>query len=189
MVSCVEQIKNPYLFKVGHTALERAITTPPHHLLNVDETLLDEKLGDLKILATTMAANGIMTHQDTILTINLKSVEAFQKNNPDADKFTSTILHETMHLGQICSDAKCTAQDITARVGPCFQWESLSPHALFWKWYVEGIAEHLKMDILGEAEPSVNEPFVRTLDAMSVALLPTYDPATIYQQTLSADLT
>lgn len=153
----------------------------------INEALLDEKLGDLKILATTMAANGIMTHQDTILAVNLKSVEAWQQNNPDADKFTSTILHETMHLGQISSDSERLAQGVTVRVGPCFQWEERTPHALFWEWYVEGSAEHLKMDILGETEPSVYEPYVRTLNAMSVALLPTCDPGTIYQLTMQTN--
>ena len=155
--------------------------------LGVDETLLDEKLGDLKILATSMSANGIMTHQDTILAINLKSVEAFQNSSGEADKFTGTVLHEVMHLGQISSDAERAARDIAVRVGPCFQWEDVVPHALFWEWYVEGSAEHLKMDIREETVPSVYEPFVRTLDAMSVALLPTHDPAGIYQQTLNAD--
>ena len=44
------------------------------------------------------------------------------------------------------------------------------------------------MDILNEAKPSVYEPYVRQLDAMSVALLPTGDPGTIYLQTLNEDL-
>ena len=155
---------------------------------NVDETLLDEKLWNLKILAMTMPANGIMTHQDTILAINLKSVEAFQKSSPDADKFTGTILHEVMHLGQVSSDGERIAKEITVRVGPCLQWEEIAPYALFWEWYVEGGAEHLKMDIRGDEFPSVYEPYVRQLDGMSVALLPTCDPGTIDLQTLHADL-
>lgn len=154
---------------------------------NVDETLLDEKLGNLKILAMTMPANGIMTHQDTILAINLKSVEAFQKSSPDADKFTGTILHEVMHLGQVSSDGERIAKEITVRVGPCLQWEEVAPYALFWEWYVEGGAEHLKMDIQEEEKPSVYEPYVRQLDGMSVALLPSCDPGTVYLQTLNAD--
>lgn len=154
----------------------------------IDEKLLDEKLGDLKILTTTMSANGIMTHQDTVLAVNLKSVEAFQKSSPDGDKFTSTILHEVMHLGQVSSDGERLAKNINVRVGPCIQWEDTTPYALFWEWYVEGSAEHLKMDILGDKKPSVYEPYVRSLDAMSVALLPVYTPETIYQQTLYADL-
>lgn len=156
--------------------------------MGTDEALLDEKLGDLKVLSGSMAANGIMTHQDTILAINPKSVEAFQNASGEADKFTGTVLHEVMHLGQISSDAERTRQGITVRVGPCIQWEELTPYALFWEWYVEGSAEHLKMDLREEAVPSVYEPFVRTLNTMSVALLPAYDPATIYRQTLNADL-
>lgn len=155
---------------------------------NVDETLLDEKLGNLKILATTMSVNGIMTHQDTILAINLKLVEAFQKSSPDADKFTSTILHEVMHLGQISSGGERIAKSITVRVGPCLQWEEIAPYALFWEWYVEGGAEHLQMDIRDEEKPSVYEPYVRQLDTMSVAQLPTCAPGTIHLQTLNAEL-
>ena len=156
--------------------------------MGTDEALLDEKLGDLKVLSVSMAANGIMTHQDTILAINPKSVEAFQNSSGEADKFTGTVLHEVMHLGQVSSDAERTQQDITVRVGPCIQWDDLMPHALFWEWYVEGSAEHLKMDIQGGTVPSVYESYVRTLDTMSTAMLPTRDPATIYQQTLNADL-
>lgn len=170
------------VFNIVCTGIEQLLA------MGTDEALLDEKLGDLKVLSGSMAANGMMTHQDTILAINLKSVEAFQNATGEEDKFTGTILHEVMHLGQISSDAERTRQGFTVRVGPCIQWEGLTPYALFWEWYVEGSAEHLKMDIRGDATPSVYEPYVRTLNAMSVALLPTYDPATIYQQTLNADL-
>ena len=154
----------------------------------VDETLLDEKLGDLKILATSKSANGIMTHQDTILAINLKSIEAVQKSSQEADKFTGTILHEVMHLGQVSSDGERLAKKIDVRVGPCIQWADTIPDAMFWEWYVEGSAEHLKMDILNTEVPSVYEPYVRVLDAMSVVLLPVHAPGTIYQQTLQADI-
>lgn len=170
------------VFSIVCTGIEQLLA------MGTDEALLDEKLGDLKVLSGSMAANGIMTHQDTILAINPKSVEAFQNASGEADKFTGTVLHEVMHLGQISSDAERTRQGITVRVGPCIQWEALTPHALFWEWYVEGSAEHLKMDMQGETVPSVYEPFVRTLDTMSVALLPTCDPATVYRQTLNADL-
>lgn len=170
------------VFSIVCTGIEQMLA------MGTDEALLDEKLGDLKVLSGSMAANGIMTHQDTILAINPKSVEAFRNAVGETDKFTGTVLHEVMHLGQISSDAERTQQDITVRVGPCIQWEELTPYALFWEWYVEGSAEHLKMDMQGETVPSVYEPFVRTLDTMSVALLPTYDPATIYRQTLNADL-
>lgn len=170
------------VFNIVCTGIEQLLA------MGTDEALLDEKLGNLKVLAVSMAANGIMTHQDTILAINPKSVEAFQNSSGEADKFTGTVLHEVMHLGQISSDAERTQQDITVRVGPCIQWDDLTPHALFWEWYVEGSAEHLKMDIQGGTVPSVYESFVRALDTMSVALLPAYDPATIYQQTLNADL-
>ena len=170
------------VFDIVCTGIEQLLA------MGTDEALLDEKLGDLKVLSVSMAANGIMTHQDTILAINPKSVEAFQNSSGEADKFTGTVLHEVMHLGQVSSDAERTQQDITVRVGPCIQWDSLTPHALFWEWYVEGSAEHLKMDIRAEEKPSVYEPYVRQLDAMSVALLPTCDPGTIHLQTLNADL-
>ena len=155
---------------------------------NIDEVLLSEKLADLKILSTNMPANGIMTHQNTILAVNLASVEAFQNSSQEADKFTGTILHEVMHLGQVSSDAERIAKNITVRVGPCPMWEAVMPYALYWEWYVEGSAEHLKMDIRGDEVPSVYEPYVRQLDGMSVALLPTCDPGTIDLQTLHADL-
>jgi len=135
-----------------------------------------------------MPANGVMTHQDTILGINLKSVEAFSKSSGEADKFEGTILHETMHLGQVCSDSERESKDINVRVGPCMQLEESGPHELFWEWYVEGSAEYLKMDILQTETPSVYEPYVRMLNAMSVALLPAYEPDNIYRQTLEGNL-
>lgn len=155
---------------------------------DIDEVLLSEKLADLKILSTNMPANGIMTHQNTILAVNLASVEAFQNSSQEADKFTGTILHEVMHLGQVSSDAERIVKNITVRVGPCPMWEAVMPYALYWEWYVEGSAEHLKMDIRGDEVPSVYEPYVRQLDAMSVALLPSCDPSTFHLQSLNADL-
>lgn len=156
---------------------------------NIDETLLAEKLKDLKILATSMPAFGVMTHQDTVLAVNLTSVEALENADPEMNKFTSTVLHEVMHLGQVSSDAERMAKNVTVRVGPCLQWEQTVPYALFWEWYVEGSAEHLKMVIRDDEIPATYEPYVRQLDAMSLALLPTQDPITVYQQTLNADLT
>ena len=153
-----------------------------------DQVLLDEKLGDLKILATSMPANGVMTHQDTILAINLKSVEAFSQSSGEADKFEGTILHEAMHLGQVSSDTERESKGIMVRVGPGMQLEEAGPHELFWEWYVEGSAEYLKMDIMQTKEPSVYESYVRELNAMAVALLPTYEPEAVYEQTLNGDL-
>lgn len=163
------------VFSIVCTGIERLLTT------GADEALLDEKLGDLKILSASMAANGIMTHQDTILAIRASSGEE------DAD-FAGTVLHEVVHLGQVGSDAERARRGIAVRVGPCIQWDDLAPQPLFWEWYVEGSAEQLKMDILAEATPAVYEPYVRSLDTMATALLPAHDPTVLCRQSLNADL-
>lgn len=149
--------------------------------MGADEALLDEKLGELKLLSASMSASGMMTHQDTILAIRAPSGEA------DAD-FAGTVLHEVVHLCQLGSDAEHARRGIAVRVGPCIQWDDLAPQPLFWEWYVEGSAEHLKMDILAEDAPAVYEPYVRTLDTVATALLPAHDPTALYRQSLRGDL-
>lgn len=170
------------VFSIVCTGIEELLT------MGVDEALLDEKLGDLKILSVSMAANGIMTHQDTVLAISETSAAGLRSSDGADEDFRGTVLHEVMHLGQIGSDAERVRQGIAVRVGPCIQWDDLTPQPLFWEWYVEGSAEHLKMDILVESTPSVYEPYVRALDTMALALLPTHDPTVICRQSLSTDL-
>ena len=154
----------------------------------IDENRLNEKLMDLKIVASTESGSARVTHEDTIMGINFSVIESLQKSEANVDLLHQVVLHETMHLGQLCSDAERNYEGYSSNLGVCYAWADASINPLFWNWYIEGTAEQLAMDCHGLSEPTVYETYVKALQSIAVATLLHTDFQSIGATSLSSDL-
>lgn len=155
----------------------------------IDENRLNEKLMDLKIVASTENGSARVTHEDTIMGINFSVIESLQKSEANVDLLHQVVLHETMHLGQLCSDAERNYEGYSSNLGVCYAWEDASLNPMFWNWYIEGTAEQLAMNCHGLAEPTVYETYVKALQSLSIAMVLHTDFHSIGAVSLSSDLT
>lgn len=153
-----------------------------------DAARMDEKLSDLKIFSSSENSAARMTHQETILAINLAVIEASQKNAPEIDYLKQVALHETMHLGQLCSDTERTAEGYEVNIGPCYGWENEQPRTMFWNWYIEGSAEWLAMDACQSSQPAAYAPYIKALESLAVTLIPAQESDAVAMQSLDPDL-
>lgn len=154
----------------------------------IDENRLNEKLMDLKIVASTENGSARVTHEGTIMGINFSVIESLQASEAEVDLLRQVVLHETMHLGQLCSDAEREYEGYSSNLGVCYAWEDTPIDPLFWNWYIEGTAEQLAMDCHGLAEPTVYEAYVKALQSISVATVLRTEPCSIGAVSLSSDL-
>lgn len=154
----------------------------------IDENRLNAKLMDLKIVASTENGSARMTHEDTIMGINFSVIESLQKSEAKVDLLHQVVLHETMHLGQLCSDAEREYEGYSSNLGVCYAWEDVSINPIFWNWYIEGAAEQLAMDCHGLSEPTVYETYIKALQSIAVATVLHSNFQTIGVVSLSSDL-
>ncbi len=154
----------------------------------IDENRLNEKLMDLKIVTSTENGSARVTHEDTIMAINFSVIESLQKSEGNVDLLHQVVLHETMHLGQLCSDAEREYEGYSSNLGVCYTWEDTSINPLFWNWYIEGTAEQLAMECHGLSEPTVYETYVKALQSIAVATVLHADYQSVGAISLSSDL-
>ncbi len=139
---------------------------------NIDIAQLDDNLTNLRIFRMTTPGSGMVT-DDAIVAVNLEVIATRQSEYPNVDYLRMTVLHEGNHFVQASSVKEREQEGYSKNVGVAYAWDDLAVNPLFYTWYTESSAEHLKLYQYGDgAEITTYENQVKGLEMMTLATLP-----------------
>lgn len=139
---------------------------------NIDIAQLDDNLTNLRIFRMTTPGSGMVT-DDAIVAVNLEVIATRQSEYPNVDYLRMTVLHEGNHFVQASSVKEREQEGYSKNVGVAYAWDDLAVNPLFYTWYTESSAEHLKFYQYGDgAEITTYENQVKGLEMMTLATLP-----------------
>jgi len=139
---------------------------------DIDIAQLDDNLTNLRIFRMTTPGSGMVT-DDAIVAVNLEVIATRQSEYPNVDYLRMTVLHEGNHFVQASSVKEREQEGYSKNVGVAYAWDDLAVNPLFYTWYTESSAEHLKLYQYGDgAEITTYENQVKGLEMMTLATLP-----------------
>jgi len=125
-------------------------------------------LADLKVFGRTSMDNAYVD-DDNSLIVSPNMIESLKIKSiaTEQDVFVSTLAHETMHMLQ----KGCTHNNaLFYSIGHAYKFDDLAVNPLFCRWFYEGAAEKMVLNITGY-KPLVYEFYINYLNSMTMSVL------------------
>lgn len=138
---------------------------------DIDTSILDEKLTDLKVFEYSEFSNGFYSQNDGILGYNPSTINSISSSKNDSNVFEKIIEHESKHIIQANSKNENKLKLYRTRDGVCYNFEDVKVNSLDWNWYFEASAEKKVINQNNQSNPLSYESAIKSLETIKVATI------------------
>lgn len=138
----------------------------------IDYNQLSKTLKELKVFTYSGFGAGAIDDIDTVLSIDMATVDNYQKTYPDTNILEMIVKHESNHLIQVTAGSSLEGKNYKKNYGICYQFSNLAVNPLDNQWLLEAACEKQVLNDYNDGtEPLFYQNQILGLESITLSII------------------